>query len=696
MIPADLDLLRTPGAPALLPDGSAAVVAVVGPDTSLDAYRGELWLVPVDASAADESAADGPDGSGTGRARRLTHGHRDTAPVVSPDGRWVAFCRAPLTGGPAQAHLVAATGGEPVPLTDAPLGVSAPCFSPDGERLAYVARVPEDGRYAPGGDPSAEAPRHVTTFRYRMDGVGFVHDRPQHVHVLTVPADPGATDALPEPVALTSGAWDVTDPRWLPDGDALVATCTRHAGRERDVRRDAVVVPARERGTDAAALPALTDADAGSTLQVAGVRPTADGAALWLHARDLGPDGQDTVAALTGLYRLPLTGTGAATRAAGVARRLTDPETTDLSDAVLVPLEDGALVAVEERGAVTLAHVGDDGTLRTLLDAPHVVLGADAPVAGGPAVVTAAGPVTSGAVLRVDPGTGAVATLADWSAPLRATGRVRRPLDLTATSPDGYEVHGWLVTPDPERWGAGPHPTLLMIHGGPFAQYTHALFDEAQVLAGAGYAVVLGNPRGSAGFGRAHGRAIRQAFGTVDTDDVLALLDGALAQHPDVLDGARTGALGGSYGGYLTAWLTTRTDRFAAAVVERGFLDPVSFTGSADIGWWFGLEYVGDHGTPEGLAAVAAQSPMAHVGRVRTPTLVVHSEQDWRCPVEQGQRWFVELRRRGVEAELLLFPGEGHELTRSGRPRHRVSRFEHLLGWWSRHLPAGAGVAAGG
>jgi len=246
-------------------------------------------------------------------------------------------------------------------------------------------------------------------------------------------------------------------------------------------------------------------------------------------------------------------------------------------------------------------------------------------------------------------------------------------------------VHGWVVHPDPERFGAGPHPTILMVHGGPFAQYTHALFDEVQVLAEAGYAVVLGNPRGSSGYGHAHGAAIRGGFGTVDTDDVLALLDAALTDPS--LDGDRVGVMGGSYGGYMTAWLTTRTDRFVGAIVERGFLDPVSFVGSSDIGWFFGLAYLGDARDADGAAALAAQSPMAHVDAVRTPTLVIHSEQDWRCPVEQGQRWFVELKRRGVEAELLLFPGEGHELTRSGRPRHRKQRFDHVLAWWERHLP---------
>ncbi len=674
MLPTDIALLRTPGAPALLPDGSAAVVAVTRPDLDADAYRGELWLVPLTGATDDVDA--------TGGARRLTHGHRDGDPQVSPDGRHVAFCRAPLTGGAPQVHLLPLGGGEPVVLTDAPLGASSPRWSPDGTRLAFVARVPEAGRYLPDGDPAAEAPRHLTTFSYRSDGVGFVHDRPAHVHVLDVPGDPGGDAALPSAVALTSGPCEVTGPRWTPDGLALVAVSARHAGREHDVRRDAVLVPAPRDAAGPQPVVPLTDADAGSTLRVESVRPDGDG--LWLLADDLGPDGTDTVASLTGLFHVPVVGSGAGTRPAGQPQRLTDAERTGLAG-VLVPVPGGALVGVEHRGAVDLVQVARDGSSTTVLAGTQVVLGADACVdaTGTTRVVAAAAtPTSAGVVLRVD---GDPRVVADWSAPLRATGRTVLPRELTTNAPDGYPVHGWLALPDPERHGAGPHPTLLMIHGGPFAQYTHALFDEVQVLVDAGYAVVLGNPRGSSGYGRAHGRAIRRAMGTVDTDDVLALLDAALAEHPDALDAARVGVLGGSYGGYLTAWLTTRTDRFAAAVVERGFLDPVSFTGSSDIGWWFGLEYVGDHGADP--RAVAAQSPMAHVGAVTTPTLVVHSEQDWRCPVEQGQRWFVELRRRGVPAELLLFPGEGHELSRSGRPSHRRARFEHLLDWWSRYLP---------
>ena len=221
---------------------------------------------------------------------------------------------------------------------------------------------------------------------------------------------------------------------------------------------------------------------------------------------------------------------------------------------------------------------------------------------------------------------------------------------------------------------------LLAIHGGPFSQYSYSLYDEAQVYAGAGYVVVLGNPRGSSGYGEAHGRAIKHAMGTVDADDLLALLDAALAT--DGVDRDRVGVMGGSYGGYMTTWLIGHVgERFRAAIVERAVTAFDSFTGSSDIGFTFTDEYAGSD-----PAAVAAQSPLTYVGKIDIPTLIIHSEHDWRCPVEQAQRLYVALRTRGVPTELLLFPGEGHELSRSGLPSHRLARFEAVLDWWARHL----------
>ncbi|MDQ7991739.1 MAG: prolyl oligopeptidase family serine peptidase, partial [Propionicimonas sp.] len=297
-------------------------------------------------------------------------------------------------------------------------------------------------------------------------------------------------------------------------------------------------------------------------------------------------------------------------------------------------------------------------------------------IAGGNGVVVAAAAtaVTPGevAVLGLEP-----RVLTDFAAGLREVTTIHPTRELVAASPDGGEVHGWVLLPD----GDGPHPVLLNIHGGPFACYGPSFFDEAQVYVEAGYAVVMCNPRGSAGYGEAYGRAIQGSFGDRDMADVLAFLDHALATVPG-LDAGRTGVMGGSYGGYLTAWLIAHEHRFAAAIVERGYLDPRSFVGSSDIGWFFAHAY-----NTADPAAMDAQSPTLLADRVRTPTLVLHSEQDLRCPLAQALRYYAELKLAGVDTELLVFPGENHELSRSGRPWHRRQRFDAILDWWSRHLP---------
>ncbi|HEX9343728.1 MAG TPA: prolyl oligopeptidase family serine peptidase, partial [Actinomycetota bacterium] len=288
------------------------------------------------------------------------------------------------------------------------------------------------------------------------------------------------------------------------------------------------------------------------------------------------------------------------------------------------------------------------------------------------AVVTDA--ASSGELVVLGPdGTERVVT--GFGANLARAAALRPMEELAASAPDGYPVHGWVVKPA----GKPPFPVLLVIHGGPFTQFGYRLFDEAQVYAGAGYAVVLGNPRGSAGYGEAHGRAIVGDFGNLDAQDLQALLDAALAD-PE-LDATRVGVMGGSYGGLMTGWLLGHSDRFRAGISERACNAFDSFEGSSDIGWLFNKDYIGTD--PE---RVRAQSPLTYADSISAPVLIIHSEQDWRCPLEQAQRLFVALKQRGVETEMLLFPGEGHELSRSGLPSHRVARFAAILDWWERHL----------
>jgi dipeptidyl aminopeptidase/acylaminoacyl peptidase len=318
---------------------------------------------------------------------------------------------------------------------------------------------------------------------------------------------------------------------------------------------------------------------------------------------------------------------------------------------------------------VALARVTRDGEVSTVLDGDVEVTGHGA---GGDRILAAiAGPDSFGELVLAGEG-----PLTSFGADAQSAG-IAEPRELTVTGRDGYAIHGWVATPE----GAGPFPVVLQIHGGPYASYGVHLFDETQVLVDAGYAVVYCNPRGSAGYGREHGRAIRHAMGTLDFADVIDFFEGAVASDARI-DGTRAGIMGGSYGGYLTAWVVAHDHRFAGAIVERGFLDPATFQGTSDIGTFFGDEYVGV--TPDDIAR---QNPMAVVDQVSTPTLVLHSELDFRCPLEQATRYYAALKRNGTDAELLIFPGENHELTRGGQPRHRVQRFDAVVEWWSRHLP---------
>ncbi len=654
MRPNDLELLRTPGVPTVSPDGRMAVVAVSRLDLATDEYRSQLWAVPTDGSAP---------------ARPITSGARDTAPAFSPDGRWLAYLGAEPGGRP-QVHLLPTAGGDARRLTDHRLGAGTPVWAPDSRRLAYAARVPEQGRYGTveGVVPAAEPPRLITTLKYRLDDVGFTLDRPSQVFVLDLPADfEDDTAPLPEPVQVTSGTADCDDVAWSPDGGELAFVSARHERADRDLVHDVFVVR-----TDGSGLRRVTDSRGDCALPAY----APDGRTLVVTAvPDLGPDGLDFVARQAVPCRVD--------HAGGALQPLLDPEQHHRGDETpATVVADGAvLVGVERRGAVELLRVPlHGGAPEALVDGSFTVRGFAA--AAGVVVACVAHDRSAGELIAITAGRRRLLTA--FGRELGATGRVHRMDERTVPAPDGYPVHGWVTTPP----GPGPHPVLLTVHGGPFTQYGWTLFDETQVYVSAGYAVVQCNPRGSSGYGSAHGRVIQGAWGGVDAADVLAFLDAAL--EDEALDAGRVGIMGGSYGGYLTTLLIGRTERFAAAISERAFNDPVSFVGSSDIGWFFPDVYLG---TEPGR--VTAQSALAAAGAITTPTLVIHSEEDWRCPVEQGARLYVELKRRGVPTEFLLFPGEGHELSRSGRPRHRLARFEHILRWWARWLPTADNPGAG-
>ncbi|MEU6314793.1 prolyl oligopeptidase family serine peptidase [Streptomyces sp. NPDC047014] len=653
MLPTDIDLLRILGRPALSADGRLAAVGVTAPDVAADTHTTELWMAATDGSAP---------------ARRLTRGPSDSAPAFSPDGRWLAFLRPPAAGGPAQIHLLPLDGGDPFPVTDLPLGAGPPAWSPDGTRLAFTARVPEPGRYRPGVPPGRERPRRITALRFMADGLGFTFDRPRHVF-LTAPFTTGAFGPAPAATQLTTGPYDHDEVAWNPDGTQLTFVSGRHPGHADDLRRDVWVC-----APDGTGQRPLTRGG----LEMSCPQFTPDGHHVCFAAETLTPDGRARGASSYGLWSVRTDGTTDPVR-------LTDPETHHLSFSSLMIQtgRDGVYFPNDWHGEVHLDLIPyDGGTPRPVLTGPRQVNGfavtetPDATTVA--AVLSSAGSAGDLTVLRE----GTAHELTTFGATLRARTTLRPVEEFTAHTEDGYPLQGWLVRPE----GPGPHPVILQIKGGPYTQWGYTLngpasFEEAQVYARAGYAVVLGNPRGTSGYGQAHGRWAADDLARRTAPDLLALLDHAL--RDPALDPARVGVQGGSFGGYMSAWLAAHHGkRFRAAMGERGCYAIDSHFGSADDGVNNSIALYGaDTGRWADL------SPLTHAGLIDIPMMFIQSEEDRHTPMEQAQRMFVALKMRGVPVELLLFPGEGHDMSRTGLPSHRIARYEAILDWWSRQMP---------
>jgi dipeptidyl aminopeptidase/acylaminoacyl peptidase len=264
---------------------------------------------------------------------------------------------------------------------------------------------------------------------------------------------------------------------------------------------------------------------------------------------------------------------------------------------------------------------------------------------------------------------------------------------FTVATTDGTdEIDAWIMRPaDFDQ--TKRYPVLLNVHGGPHTQYGEYYFDEFQMQAAAGFVVVLGNPRGSsgrhAGWGQAimgpdHPTAPGTGWGTVDVDDVLAIIDAALDRY-EFCDRDRVGMLGGSYGGYMATWLAGHHgERFRAFCSERAVNNAVSMEWTSDIATGFSAFHGGNHlELPDEYVRI---SPIEAVRNIESPMLIIHSEEDWRCPISQAEELWVALKLLGKPVDFYRFPGENHELSRAGSPVHRVQRAEIILDWFADQL----------
>ncbi len=630
----DLYRLRSTGSVAVHPTTDEVVFTIGWPDEESDSNRAELHVH-----------------TGAGH-RKLTDGPTDVKPVFSPSGTRLAFLRR-LPKQPSELRVMAWGPGESSVVGTFPDGVVDARWLDDDRIAVLAAERPED-QVDVERDELGRRAKVITTDAYRFNGRGYMHDRPQRLFVVDV--DTG------DQVALTPAGVECRTFAVERGGQHVAALLATNADSGLTGAVHAWVVP-----TDGAERVRLTPepgdwsslAWAGDTVVVIG-SPTVEVGFPAPYACRPGDDGT---------WSEP--------------ERLSDVDVNADSFAGIAPVGqvDSVITVGAVAGGLGLQRFGTDGSHAHLYQERSVLAAFDARHDGSRIVASI---TTSTRPAELWDISGEPVRLVALNDDVLAELDLVEPEPVKVPSTHGAVVEAWVVRPPASAPSLGsPGPGLVYVHGGPMAQYGYNFFDEFQLAAAEGFTVIGGNPRGADGYGNEWATAIVGAMGERDWDDVQAITD-HLASLPEV-DPERIGIGGGSYGGFMTAWATSHSNRYKAALVERAVTNWETFASTSDIGPYFVRMYTG--ATVESdIGAVRRQSPTTYVADVTTPTMVIHSEEDWRCPIEQGEQWFAGLRRNGVEAVLVRFPAENHELTRGGSPKHRVERFALVHRWFLDHL----------
>lgn len=595
-----------------------------------------------------------------GESRQYTAGPKDSAPRWSPDGRFLAFLSA--REGKPQLYLLPTTGGEPRRLTDEPLGAGTPVWSPDSRAIAYsgpISLFPEEE-----GEEKPAPTRVIDRAAFKLDGVGPIDRRRLHLTVVEVESE--------ESRRLTDGDWDDASPCWSPDGRHLAFAADRDPEWDLRAGSDIWIVP-REGGEPRR----LTDGR--GVWSAPTFSPEGNQVAFVGYAR---PEGE-TPTYYPQLWIAPRGGGEPVNVLAGSDLAVGDTLAGDWSAAGSGgPLwrKDGLYFLASDRGATEVYRW--TGELQRVTAGRHHIM--DLSLGGGRLAVTVSDATHPAEVYAAE-------TAGDLPLHLErltchndgylAEREIVAPHYLPFAGAEGEEIDAWLMRPAAYIEGRR-YPAIVYMHGGPHSAYGETFFHEFQALTGAGFGVFYCNPHGSTSHGRRFQTSIIGDWGNLDYIDMMAGTD-LVAGLPWV-DAHRLGVAGGSYAGFLTNWIVSHTDRFAAACTERSICNHLSQGGTSD---WAATRGERLGGTPEGnWERLWDRSPLKYASQVTTPTLIVHSERDDRCPIEQGEQWFLALKRLRVPTRFIRFPEESHGLSRGGKPSRRVERLEHIIGWFKTYL----------
>jgi dipeptidyl aminopeptidase/acylaminoacyl peptidase len=658
------DLVRVDD-PQLSPSGERVAFVRLTADDD-ETTGATIYVVPIGGDEPRQfTASDGVDGQ----------------PRWSPDGSMLAFASTRGEGDRQQLWLLPTGGGEARRVTSVVGGIGDLAWSPDGSMLLFSQQTTAGNRearrdVAVGSDyePETPDPRVIDRMIYRA-GAEYTDGRRSHVYTLDVEAalegavdpDEGSgeddTEAGAAITRLTDGDADYVFPSW---GDSETVYYATKTGEEPD---DSVEYDIVEHDvSDTSRESDETEAFARTTGWLGGLDATAESRVAFEYTDE---------------ERLTLGQTELRVHDRETGTETTPTEPLDRSVGHGSTFEWGPegerlYFTTPDEGSTVLWSVPGDAS-----EEPTKVYGDDVTVESFSVGRDAVAYVQSewdhpGDLFVTTRGGNEMTRLTRVNESALNDRAVAQPEELWFES-DGHEIQGWLLTPpdfDPDE----TYPLIVEIHGGPHSQWTTSgtVWHEFQTLAARGYVVFWSNPRGSTGYGEAHMSAIKRDWGDVTLTDVLAGVD--VICERDYVDDDELYVTGGSFGGFMTAWAVGQTDRFRAAVSQRGVYDLTSFYGSTDA---FKL-IEGDFGTTpwEEPEFLWAQSPAAHVPNVATPTLVLHSDRDYRTPANTAELFYLGLKKHGTGTRLVRYPREGHELSRSGEPGHVVDRIERIARWF--------------
>ncbi len=713
----DLWRFKFVGDPEIAPDGSKLVWVQTEINADKNTYESAIWM-----SAVTSEKCFGEPVRITYGKQGPEQGAREGSPRFSPDGNYLAF----VSNRSGKNHiwlLDMKGGGEARQVTQGDDGVSAITWSPDGKHLAFISREPKKEPEDKEEARKAKDVTVVTKLRYKANGVPYIVD-PRPLQLFMVDIESG------EKKQLTFGEYDCSSPAFSPDGRSLAFISCREPDHEVEMVPD-IWVLTLENGE----LTKRTDGRGPAGAPV--YSPDGKFIAFFGNLR------KEVAAAKSEVLVIPVGGGDAQVLTAGFDRSIGCSVSTDTkadagrsgpywshdskfiyfiatdrgySKIFRVSIENSE---VQEVGAAEGSPLHHDSCVCGCGDAasqtfeyPPVITSMAYRYAGGEEIFafTGGSELNPGDIyaawglskecVTLNPSDvrvkhwqyDVVSKKCTFDQCCRLTSvnegvlselLLSKPEPSLFTASDGVELEGWLMKPVNFEPGK-KYPAVLEIHGGPAVTYGLSFFHEFQLLTSNGFGVFYCNPRGSLGYGEWFAQQVIADQGGMDYQDIMSLRD--YMDMVEWVDSTKVGVTGGSYGGYMTNWIVGHTDRFHAAVTQRSISNWYTKYGTSDIGFYGNRKGMGMRDLWDSEGWLMERSPIRYVQNVNTPVLIIHSEQDYRCPMEQAEQWYIALKRLGKTVEFARFAGESHELSRSGKPWNRRERLRHILRWFDKFL----------